>query len=92
MTPEERAHPPTTEEMATAIAYCNRVLGSDWRNQSAFAIAAAIRTARQEEREAYAAIFDYAVNSQAAHHSEVCDCGLCRAIAAIRARAQESER
>ena len=49
MTPEERAHPPTTEEMATAIAYCNRVLGSDWRNQSAFAIAAAIEQARREE-------------------------------------------
>jgi hypothetical protein len=42
---ERAAHPPTTEQEARAIAVCNRVLGANWRQQSAIVVAAAIEQA-----------------------------------------------
>lgn len=88
MTPEEQAAREIVERWECGCCpECEKKLCE----HSIGYIARAIEQARKEEREAYAAIFDYAVNSQAAHHSEVCDCGLCRAIAAIRARAQEEQ-
>ena len=49
----------------------------------------ALEQAVRETERAYRPLLDYCVERQAAHHSTVCDCGLCCSIAAIRARSNE---